>query len=242
MSRLVTSRELTLSLVLLALLGLTGSAGRVPADALPQTPPGPTQSRGLAAVPTPRPVRDSPVPTKPVAKSSPKVVPVPRVPIVGTAPRRPAPVRTNDHPAKLTVEGLDLALPVKAVGVTKKGEMEVPETIKEVGWYRFGAHPSSRTGTTVLAAHVDTRREGLGPFARLQEAKAGTRVVVTDSDGDRHPYKVADVTSMDKAKVPWRQVFAEGGHPRLVLITCGGAYDQESGYRDNVLVTAFPDS
>ena len=135
---------------------------------------------------------------------------------------------------------LDISLPVIPVGVTKKGEMGLPGTIREVGWYRFGAHPSSRTGATVLAAHVDTREEGLGPFARLRDAKAGTAVAVTDQSGDRHEYRVVSVTKVDKTRIAWPQVFAESGRPRLVLITCGGAYDQEGGYRDNVLVTAVP--
>ena len=142
---------------------------------------------------------------------------------------------------RVVAKAVGLDLDVVPTGVAKNGQMDLLDKPSQLGWYRFGAQPSSRTGTTVLAAHVDTRREGLGPFARLREAKAGTRVIVTDTDGDRHAYKVADVTSMDKAEVPWREVFAEGGHPRLVLITCGGAYDQENGYRDNVLVTAFPD-
>ncbi len=116
----------------------------------------------------------------------------------------------------------------------------MPGTVTEVGWYRFGANPSWRTGTTVLASHVDTRAEGLGPFARLSDVKQGAEVTVTDRSGDRFRYRVAKVTWMDKSKVPWPQVFDERGHPRLVMITCGGAYDQGSGYRDNVLVTAFP--
>lgn len=234
--RLVTSRELTLSLVALALLCLTGSANRAPADALPQTPPDPA----AAAVPTPRPARVSP-PARPTPPAAKRPAPTPRVPIVGTAPRRPPPVRTNDHPVKVAVAELDISLDVKATGVTKKGEMEIPDTVAEVGWYRYGSFPSSKTGTTVLAAHVDTRHEGVGPFSRLREAKVGAAVTVVDEDGDKHNYKVAAVTKVDKGKVNWRQVFTESGHPRLVMITCGGAYDQDSGYRDNVLVTAFPD-
>ena len=131
-------------------------------------------------------------------------------------------------------------MPVKPVGVTKKGEMELPETNTEVGWYRFGANPSSRTGTTVLAAHVDTRAEGVGPFVLLRQIKVDAAVTVTDESGDRREYRVAKVQQVDKEKIDWNQVFDEVGHPRLVMITCGGAYDRESGYRDNVLVTAFP--
>ena len=62
LGRLATSREFTLSVLVLVLLSLTGSASRVPTDALPQTPSAHSLS-GPAAVPTPRPVRASPIPT-----------------------------------------------------------------------------------------------------------------------------------------------------------------------------------
>jgi hypothetical protein len=37
------------------------------------------------------------------------------------------------------------------------------------------------------------------------------------------------------------EVFAVGGPPRLVLITCGGAFDRRTrNYADNVVVVAEP--
>ena len=152
-------------------------------------------------------------------------------------PGRPTPASGR---LELTSRDLDLSLPVTPVGVTDDGEMELPETVTEVGWYRFGPNPSSPTGTTVLAAHVDTRAEGLGPFSRLRETKKGDVVTIIDGAGRKHGYRVAAVASEAKKKIDWNEVFDRGGHPRLVLITCGGAYDRGSGYRDNVLVTAFP--
>ena len=161
---------------------------------------------------------------------------------MSAAPRRPAKVDTSVFPAKLTSKDLDLSVAVTPVGVTKDGEMELPETVKQVGWYRFGALPSSSAGTTVLAAHVDTRAEGLGPFSHLREAKKGDEVTIVDEAGRERRYRVAAVTSLAKKKIDWDQVFDRRGNPRLVMVTCGGAYDQDSGYRDNVLVTAFPAS
>ena len=105
--------------------------------------------------------------------------------MVSAALRKPPKIRTDDNPVEVKVADVDISLPIKPVGVTKKGEMELPETIAEVGWYRFGANPSWRTGTTVLASHVDTRAEGLGPFARLSEVKEGAEVTVTDKSGDK---------------------------------------------------------
>ena len=37
------------------------------------------------------------------------------------------------------------------------------------------------------------------------------------------------------------ELFDRDGPPRLVVLTCGGAYDARNGYRDNVVVIAEPD-
>lgn len=238
-SSLATSREVILAVLVVLLLGLTGSTSQVPADPhLPQTPPAPAPPAVPPATSTA--AREPRVPA-PKPKPAPQAA-GPRVPIVSAAPGRQPKTDDSVYPAKLTSKDLGLSLPVKRVGVTKEGDMELPETTKEVGWYRFGPHPSSARGTTVLAAHVDTRAEGLGPFSRLREAEKGDEVSIVDEAGRKRLYRVADVTSLSKKKIDWDQVFDRRGHPRLVMITCGGAYDQNGGYRDNVLVTAFPSS
>ena len=190
LSRLATSREFTLSILVLVLLSLTGSASRVPTDALPQTPsaPSPIEWAGRGPYPAASPRSTPSPPARPAAKPPAKPAakpPTPRVPVVSAALRPPPKPSTDNDPVEVRVADVDIALPIKPVGVTKKGEMEVPGTVKEVGWYRFGANPSSRTGTTVLASHVDTRAEGLGPFARLSDVKQGAEVTVTDQSGDR---------------------------------------------------------
>jgi hypothetical protein len=42
-------------------------------------------------------------------------------------------------------------------------------------------------------------------------------------------------------KAPIADLFDRDGPPRLVVLTCGGAYDARNGYRDNVVVIAEPD-
>ena len=118
--------------------------------------------------------------------------------------------------------------------------MELPETVREVGWYEFGSRPADRAGTTVLAGHVDTDREGLGPMARLAEVDDGALITVTARDGDVSRYRVRSVRKIKKQRVPLDQVFAREGAARLVVITCGGPFSRRTGYRDNLIVTAEP--
>ena len=134
----------------------------------------------------------------------------------------------------------DIDLPVLPVGVADGGTMELPTTAYAVGWYQFGARPADRSGTTVLAGHVDTREEGLGPLAGLRAIDRGAEIVLTAADSTSRRYRVAEVRAIRKARVPLEQIFARDGAETLVVITCGGPYDRRTGYRDNVILTARP--
>ena len=208
----------------------------------------------------------SPEVTAPTAASSPLLVPpaaAPRAPAPRTPAPRPAPgpTRVTEAPAaipvtsaeldttrpargtvpvRLEVASLEIAMDVTPVGTEDDGEMSLPPSVADAGWYEFGSRPVDPAGTTVLAAHVDSAPEGLGPFARLRSARPGASVTLTSRDGTRHRYRVDSVDVVAKDQIPLGEVFDREGAPRLVLVTCGGAYDRRTGYRDNVVVTASP--
>ena len=211
-----TSRARALATTgLVAVLLVACSAPAEQSASEQSAPPSPTQSAG--------PLVPGMIPDIPV-----------RVADDASSPPPPAPVR-------LTVADLDVDMAVVETGTSPDGTMSLPASAAEAGWYRFGSAPTSPAGTTVLASHVDTRAEGLGPFARLREAQVGAEVTVTDADGSVHAYTVSSVERIAKEEVPLDDVFDRAGPPRLVLLTCGGAWDAAAGhYEDNVIVTAVP--
>ncbi len=132
-------------------------------------------------------------------------------------------------------------MPVDPVGVEEDGDMQIPEDANRAGWYRFGPAPDDAQGATVLAAHVDSRTTGIGQFSRLRNLQPGSTVSLTTSDGRAHTYEVVDRQKIPKVGAPVAQWFDRTGAPRLVLVTCGGAFRQDIGhYVDNVVVTARP--
>jgi len=159
------------------------------------------------------------------------------VPITGTEPSPPGADRRT-RPERFRLGDIDL--PVQPVGIADDGWMELPATAYAVGWYRFGARPADRSGTTVLAGHVDTRAEGLGPLAALRGVEEGTEIELAAGDGTTRRYAATDVEVIRKARVPLEQIFAREGPETLVVITCGGPYSRSTGYRDNVVLTASP--
>ncbi len=125
------------------------------------------------------------------------------------------------------------------VGVTDTGEMEVPHDVSEVGWYRYGPAPGAPEGSAVLTGHVDDYRQGVGVFARIGDLNPGDVVQVADESGATREFTVVSREEWAKSEVPLARLFDRGGAGRLVLITCGGTFnDATLGYDDNIAITA----
>ena len=155
---------------------------------------------------------------------------------VDTAPTVP--------PARVEVPELGIDVSVVAEGLDDAGALALPADPAVASWYRWGPSPwgaGGAEGATVIASHVDSLEYGLGQFARLAAAPAGATVSVTADDGRVAAFAVQTVEVLDKTAIDWNRVFDRSGPPRLVLITCGGDFDYDTGhYLSNVVVTAVP--
>jgi len=153
-----------------------------------------------------------------------------------------APAQTpSAAPVRLVVPSQHIDMRVVPVGVADDGSMGLSENAFEAGWYEYGPAPGDPAGNAVLAAHVDSVQSGIGPFTRLRDVRVGARVEVTDDASDVHRYRVVSVHKIAKEGAPTSSWFARDGVPRLVLVTCGGAWDAKTRhYADNVVVTAEP--
>jgi hypothetical protein len=163
---------------------------------------------------------------------------VPRVPVRDGA----LPAVVTDAPVRLRIPALDLDAAVDAVGIdAATGDFAVPPGVDRVGWYRFGPGLAARTGSIVVAGHVDSAAEGAGAFFRLNTVEAGDLVTLTGPGGRNRTFTVTARERHRKTAVPLGRYFARDGGVRLTLITCGGPFDTESRhYQDNVVVTAVP--
>ena len=149
---------------------------------------------------------------------------------------------TPDPPVLLALPSVDVTAPVVAVGVSK-GNLQVPEDPAQVGWWASSAEAGADTGSVIIDGHVDTTRGGPGALYRMGIGKLqlGDRVVVTTGLGLKVNYRIyAQSVYLKAAGLP-ADIFAASHEPRLVLITCGGAFDSAGKtYVDNVVVFARP--
>lgn len=126
----------------------------------------------------------------------------------------------------------------------REGVLEPPAgDIGTVGIWRGGAPLESESGTTLIAGHVNYVGQGNGAFFGLAGVRVGDRITTTGPGAVVAGWRVTEVQVTAKTVgVDQDALAGPDGARRLVLVTCGGAFDDAaSGYEDNVYVWAVPD-
>jgi hypothetical protein len=130
---------------------------------------------------------------------------------------------------------------IRTVGTTRNGVLDVPHDIGTAGWWSGGSRLGDPFGSTLVAAHVDSRTQGLGPFATLLHVRAGDRIDLW-SAGLRQTFEVASLRLRPQGTIEatsW--LHAPDGRRRLTLVTCAGPYDAaHGGYQNLAVITATP--
>ena len=107
-------------------------------------------------------------------------------------------------PVRIEIVVIDLEAPILPLGVVSEtGQMEVPENVDQVGWYRYGPAPG-RPGSAVLAAHVDMAGEGPGVFFHLDRLRMGDQVNVDFDDGTTSTFVVSHAERVPKGELELR--------------------------------------
>lgn len=113
-------------------------------------------------------------------------------------------------------------------------ELVIPSDVHNVGEWGHQAN----AGTTILAGHVNWVGQGPGALGGLADIAPGATVYLSNRAGLVSVWSVVSLRSVVKKDLP-KGLFARGGARRLVLVTCGGAFDAATHqYADNVLATA----
>lgn len=155
-------------------------------------------------------------------------------PLEATTPR-PAPPVAVDIPSI----GVDEATVVD-VALDERGAVEIPDDVREVGWYRRGPRPGE-DGNAFMTSHVDSRTQGRGVLFDLRRTEPGDPITVTHADGTRTDWEVVRRERITKGSYPMEQVFRFDGPPGLVIDTCGGAFDPSTGSYENIdIIYAVP--
>jgi hypothetical protein len=143
------------------------------------------------------------------------------------------------RPVALTLpSGTTMAIDESATG--RDGALQIPADVKRAGWWDGSSRLGDPFGSIVVAAHVDSFTQGLGRIVELLGMNEGDVVEVRSRHLEQR-FVVVSARLVPKAAVTARSsIYAPTGDSRLVLITCGGAYDPDTGYAENMVVVAEP--
>jgi hypothetical protein len=144
-------------------------------------------------------------------------------------------------PARLRIGSVGIDAPIAPSGIdVAHGVLGIPADIARLGWWRDGAAPGDAAGALLLAGHVDSAASGEGALFALARARRGDLAELTTAAGRTLVYRVESVRTYPKADLP-PSVYSRRGPARLVVVTCGGRFDEATGhYPDDVVLTAKP--
>ena len=188
-------------------------------------------------------VGESPIPgprTPTLSDLVPSVGPSPSPDPTGNSEAAPSSGSAPMHaaaPVRLQVPSIGVDSTLVDLGLQADGTLEVPEGAFPAGWYT-GAPTPGEVGPAIIAGHVDWAGQP-GVFFDLGDLSPGDAIVITREDGSTARFSVTRVERFDKSEFPTQEVYGDLDTAGLRLITCGGAFDQQTrSYRENVVIFA----
>ena len=137
-----------------------------------------------------------------------------------------------DRPRYLTIEKIRVSKArILPMGVNKKGEMDTPRNIFDVGWYTESGKPG-QGGTMVIDGHNGGPNVH-GVFKNLPSLVNGDIITVERGDGIIYKYEVVENNELklDEANSYMRTAMKSpvAGKESITLITCSGEWSQAQG-------------
>lgn len=153
-----------------------------------------------------------------------------------TAEQRQGYTVAAEAPRYLKIEKLGVNARVLPVGRSTLGEVAAPAGIWDVGWYDASARPGE-AGVSFIDGHIS------GPtlpavFKDLHALSHHDDIVVERGDGALLHYKVESVQVERLADIDMNALLTTvvDGKPTLVLMTCGGEFNEKSYTYDRRVV------
>ncbi len=148
------------------------------------------------------------------------------------------PALPRSQPVRLAIPALSVDAPLATVGRTGSGAIGAPgaDNATSAAWYDAGFSPGE-LGSAIIVGHVNTL-EGPGVFYGASTLRPRDMIDVERADGVVATFTVDAIREYPREAFPAAEVFDPRGRAGLVLITCGGEFDPQSGYASNIVVYA----
>lgn len=217
----------------------SSSASVLPSTSTTVTPPPETSSPVTTSVPAPS-TTAAPAPD-PVSTTTTTTTTATPVPPSTTASGGGPLIMPAASPVSVNIPKIGARSTLLDLGLNSDGTVATPpidEKDSKAGWYDQSPEPGT-IGPAILLGHIDSKSYGPAIFYNLGKLVPGDTVEVTRSDNTVAVFTVDGVREYQKADFPTREVYGDLDHAGLRLITCGGAFNNDTGhYESNIVVFA----
>jgi hypothetical protein len=137
----------------------------------------------------------------------------------------------RSEPVAVSIPAIGVRSSLLHMGLNADGTVQVPSVYNrpmEAAWYKYSVTPGE-IGSSVIEGHVDTLK-GPAVFFRLGALRPGNSINVTLADGMTAVFRVTGVREYAKDDFPTKTIYGASSHAALHLITCGGAFDFNTGH------------
>jgi hypothetical protein len=134
-------------------------------------------------------------------------------------------------PVSVDIPAIGVHSALLHLGVNSDGTIQVPSLFGRAdlaAWYKYSVTPG-QIGASVIEGHVDSH-QGPAVFYRLGALRPGNRVDVKLADGITAVFRVTGVRDYAKSHFPAKTIYGASRYATLHLITCGGAFDYDTGH------------
>jgi len=135
---------------------------------------------------------------------------------------------TLPQTARIKIPKILVDATLEQVGLTKKGEVDVPKRPQNAAWFNGSVKPGQK-GSSVIVGHYGPWKNGLPTvFNRLNQLKKGDRITMEDENGLATHFIVRERRAYDANTNPIEVFWKNDDASHLNLITCDGKWDPVS--------------
>lgn len=139
-------------------------------------------------------------------------------------------------PSRLRIPKLHVNSPIMKLGLNADHTIQVPPLSKPnmTGWWDGGPTPGEKGASVILGHNVGNGRPSV--FEKLGTLKPGDTVQVTRANGSVATFQITKLEQIAKSRFPTQKVYGKLSYPGIRLITCGGRFDASWGHHvDNII-------
>lgn len=139
-------------------------------------------------------------------------------------------------PIRLNIPKLGVTANVEAVALDIKNNMDIPQKVEDVGWYKLGVKPGEK-GNAVIDGHYDDVTGAPVVFYNLASLQVGDPIETVDNNGKKLTFIVQKKANYAYNQFPLLEVFGQSNGKNLNLITCSGTWDKNNKtYADRLVI------